>query len=81
MEGHAVSEYQWPVGVEIKKIVIFFYKSNRITIGKSINTNGNIKGIFLLVNFLGILPAEVFPRYIPRELQWETKLKQSKRKK
>jgi len=51
MEGHAVSEYQWLVGVEIKKIVIFFYKSNRITIRKLINTNGNIKGIFLPVNF------------------------------
>jgi hypothetical protein len=28
LEVHAVSEYQWPVGVEIKEFVIFFYKSN-----------------------------------------------------
>ena len=50
------------------------------TTRKSINTNGNTEGIFSLVNFRGILPTEIFPRYIPRELPWEKKLKQSKKK-
>jgi hypothetical protein len=31
------------------------------------------------VNFRGILPTEIFPRYIPRELPWEKNLKQSKK--
>jgi hypothetical protein len=31
------------------------------TIRKLINTNGNIKEIFLSVNFWGILPTEIFP--------------------
>jgi len=30
--------------------------------------------------YRGILPTEIFPRYIPRELPWEKKLKQSKKK-
>jgi len=47
---------------------------------KLINTNGNIKGIFSSVNFRGILPTELFPRYIPTELPWEKNLKQSKKK-
>jgi len=47
---------------------------------KLINTNGNIEGIFLSVNFRGILPTEIFPRYIPTELPWEKNLKQSKKK-
>jgi hypothetical protein len=46
---------------------------------KSIDTNENIERIFLSVNFRGILPTEIFPRYISRELQWEKKLKQSKK--
>jgi hypothetical protein len=50
------------------------------TTRKSINTNGDTEGIFSSVNFRGILPTEIFPRYIPRELQWEKKLKQSKKK-
>jgi len=49
------------------------------TTRKLINTNGNIEGIFPLVNFWEILPTEIFPRYIPRELPWEKKLKQSKK--
>jgi len=49
------------------------------TTRKLINTNGNTEGIFSSVNFRGILPTEIFPRYIPRELQWEKKLKQSKK--
>jgi len=49
------------------------------TIRKSINTNENIKGISLLVNFQGILPTSIFSRYIPRELQWKKNLKQSKK--
>jgi len=52
----------------------------RYTTRKLINTNGNTEGIFLSVNFRGILPTEIFPRYIPRELPWEKKLKQSKKK-
>jgi len=47
---------------------------------KSTNTNENIERIFLSVYFLGILPMKIFPRYVPRELQWEKKLKQSKKK-
>jgi len=35
--------------------------------------------MFLSVNFRGILPMEIFPRYIPKELRWEKKLKQSKK--
>ena len=50
------------------------------TTRKSINTNRNIKRIFPLVNFRGILPTEIFPRYIPRKLPWEKKLKQSKKR-
>ena len=50
-----------------------------ITTRKSINTNGNTKGIFSSVNFRGILPMEIFSRYIPRELPWEKKLKQNKK--
>jgi hypothetical protein len=42
-----------------------------ITTRKLINTNGNTKGIFSSVNFRGILPTEIFPWYIPRELPWE----------
>ena len=49
------------------------------TTRKLINTNGNTEGIFSSVNFRGILPTEIFPRYISRELQWEKKLKQSKK--
>ena len=45
-----------------------------------INTNGNTEGIFPSVNFRGILPTEIFSRYIPRELPWEKKLKQNKKK-
>jgi hypothetical protein len=51
------------------------------TTRKLINTNGNIKGIFSSVNFRGILLTEIFPWYIPTELPWEKKLKQSKKKK
>ena len=46
------------------------------TTRKLINTNGNTDGIFSSVNFRGILPNEIFPRYIP----WEKNLKQSKKK-
>ena len=49
------------------------------TTRKSINTNGNTKGIFPSVIFRGILSMEIFPRYTPRDLPWETKLKQSKK--
>jgi predicted YcjX-like family ATPase len=41
------------------------------TTRKSININKNTKEIFPSVNFRGILPTEIFPRYIPKELQWE----------
>jgi hypothetical protein len=51
-----------------------------VTIRKLINTNGNTEGIFSSVNFRGILPTEIFPRYIPTELPWEKNLKQSKKK-
>ena len=54
--------------------------SSMFTTRKLINTNGNTKGIFSSVNFRGILPTEIFPRYIPTELPWEKNLKQSKKK-
>ena len=50
------------------------------TTRKLINTNGNTEGIFSSVNFRGILLTEIFPQYIPRELPWEKKLKQRKKK-
>jgi hypothetical protein len=45
---------------------------------KLINTNRNTERIFPSVNFRGILPTKIFPRYILRELPWEQKLKQKK---
>ena len=51
-----------------------------ITTRKSINTNGNTDGIFSSVNFRGIFPTEIFPRYIPRELPWEKKIKTKQKK-
>jgi hypothetical protein len=54
--------------------------TRRITTRKLINTNGNTEGIFSSVNFRGILPTEIFPRYIPTELPWEKNLKQSKKR-
>jgi len=56
------------------------YISMGVTTRKLINTNKNTEGIFSSVNFRGILPTEIFPRYIPRELPWEKKIKQSKKK-
>jgi len=44
-----------------------------------INTNENTEGICPSVHYQGILPTEIFPWYIPRELPWEKKLKQSKK--
>jgi len=54
--------------------------TRRITTRKLINTNGNTEGIFSSVNFRGILPTEIFPRYIPTELPWKKNLKQSKKR-
>jgi hypothetical protein len=49
------------------------------TTRKLINTNGHTEGIFSSVNFRGILPTEIFPRCLPRELPWEKiKTKQKK---
>jgi len=36
-----------------------------------INTNRNTEGIFPSEIYRWILPTVIFPRYIPRELQWE----------
>jgi len=52
---------------------VFFMSSN--TTRKSINTNRNTEGIFLSVNFQEILPTDIFPRYIPRELRRDKKIK------
>ena len=49
------------------------------TIRKPINTNRNTEGIFPSVNFRGILPTEIFPRYIPRELRSDKKIKTKKK--
>jgi hypothetical protein len=54
--------------------------SCHITTRKSINTNENTERIFPSVNFRGILPTELFPRHIPRELQWEKKIKTKQKK-
>jgi len=61
-------------------LFIFIYLFKTIT-RKLINTNGNTERIFSSVNFRGILPTEIFPRYIPTELPWGKNLKQSKKKK
>jgi hypothetical protein len=45
------------------------------TTRKLINTNRNTEGIFLSVNFREILPTDIFPRYIPRELRRDKKIK------
>jgi len=50
------------------------------TTRKPINTNENIEGIFSSVNFQGILPMDIFPRYIPRELQRDKKIKTKQKK-
>ena len=50
------------------------------TIKKSIHTNRNIEGIFPSINFRGILPTEIFSRYIPRELPWKKKIKTKQKK-
>jgi len=55
------------------KIVLHVVELSSVTTRKSINTNGNTERIFLSVYFQGILPTEIFHRYIPRELQWEKK--------
>ena len=56
------------------------YISMGVTTRKLINTNENTEGIFSSVNFRGILPTEIFPRYIPRELPWEKKIKTKQKK-
>jgi hypothetical protein len=56
------------------------YINMRVTTRKLINTNGNTEGIFPSVNFRGILPTNIFPRYIPRELPWEKKIKTKQKK-
>ena len=64
---------------EINYVHIRYITFNPI-IRKLINTNRNTKRIFSSVNFRGILPTEIFPRYIPRELQWEKKIKTKQKK-
>jgi hypothetical protein len=63
----------------LNKIEQLSKTNSKNTTRKSININGNTKGIFSSVNFWGILPMEIFPRYTPRELPWEKKLKQRKK--
>jgi len=46
----------------VKSLIYFITK-------KPIDTNRNIEGIFLSVNFREILSTEIFPRYIPRKLR------------
>jgi len=58
----------------------FNMKNTSNTTRKSINTNENTEGIFPSVNFRGILPTEIFPRYIPRELPWGKKIKTKQKK-
>jgi len=50
-------------------------KKDPCTTRKPINTNGNTEGIFPLVNFREILPTDIFPRYKPRELRRDKKIK------
>jgi len=58
------------------KIVVLSINTTR----KPINTNGNTEGIFSSVNFQGILPTDIFPRYIPRELRRDKKIKTKQKK-
>jgi hypothetical protein len=58
---------------------LFFLFSSHTT-RKLINTNENTEGIFSLVNFRGILPTEIFSRYILRELPWEKNIKTKQKK-
>jgi len=67
----------WPNGT-INTVLLWSLRW--ITIRKSINTNGNTDGIFPSVKSRGILPTEIFPRYIPRELPWEKKIKTKQKK-
>jgi len=77
--------------VEVKRTchnilyILFYFISMDVRVSfttrKLINTNENTEEIFLSVNFRGILPTELFPRYIPMELPWVKNLKQSKKKK
>jgi hypothetical protein len=68
------------IAISRRKVKKIFYENVGYTTRKLINTNRNIEGIFPSVNFREILPTKIFPRYIPRELPWENKLKQSKKK-
>jgi hypothetical protein len=67
------------IAISRRKVKKIFYENVGYTTRKLINTNGNIEGIFPSENVRGILPMKIFPRYIPRELPWENKLKQSKK--
>jgi len=59
---------------------MFYHIKSYTTTRKPININGNTEGIFPSVNFRGILPTEIFPQYIPRELRWDKKIKTKKKK-
>ena len=50
---------------------LVFLLTPSFTTRKLINTNGNTDGIFSSVNFRGILPTKIFPRYILREIPWK----------
>jgi len=58
--------------IELQTILFvgdMIYLPMKFTTKKSKNTNGNTKGIFLLVNCQQILPTEIFPWYLQMELQ------------
>ena len=83
LDSTDVDRVQSPNACRSLTVVEWSYKLHiliRSTTKKLINTNRNTKEIFLSVNFRGILPTEIFPRYIPTVLPWEKNLKQSKKK-
>jgi len=51
-----------------EKMMLECRKINKnCTTRKPINTNRNTEGIFPSVNFRGILPTDIFPRYLRRD--------------
>jgi hypothetical protein len=73
-KGKIDGVFQFCLKSTFESPIFFSYYTTR----NSINLNGNTEGIFSLVNCRWILLTEIFPRYLPRELQWEKMIKKSK---
>jgi len=61
-------------------MVLLLLSFASLTTRKPINTNGNTEGIFPSVNFREILPTDIFPWYISRELRRDKKIKIKQKK-